>query len=77
MRYLEQLASGRMFDALPVKQHKVAMMLTLPSDPAVAWNTIDRKARNQIRKAEKSGCTQDQNVVNSSVDEPDLHTSSS
>ena len=45
----------RCYADLPVKQHKVAMTLTLPATTADAWNAIDRKARNQVRKAQKSG----------------------
>src|SRR5450756_699177 len=44
----------RMFDELPVKQHKVAMTLALPADEEAAWKGFDNKVRNQIRKAEKS-----------------------
>jgi len=42
----------RQFADLPCKSHKVAMHLPL----AVGmWDQLDRKVRNQIRKAEKSG----------------------
>jgi len=44
----------RMFEDLPVKQHKVAMTLALPADEEAAWKGFDNKVRNQIRKAEKS-----------------------
>lgn len=40
------------FADLPCKRHKVAMRL--PLGPAM-WESLDRKVRNQIRKAEKSG----------------------
>jgi len=39
----------------PHRQHKVAMRLALPPTSGVLWDTIDRKARNQVRKAQKSG----------------------
>ncbi len=42
----------RQFAGLPCKTHKVAMHL--PLAPAM-WDALDRKVRNQIRKAEKSG----------------------
>jgi FemAB-related protein (PEP-CTERM system-associated) len=45
---------ARRFDQLPYKQHKVAMVLPLA---AGLWDRLDRKVRNQIRKAEKSGLT--------------------
>jgi serine/alanine adding enzyme len=40
------------FPGLPCKRHKVSMRL--PLGPAM-WDGLDRKVRNQIRKAEKSG----------------------
>ena len=46
--------AGRRFPALPCKQHKVAMRLPLNG---VSWERLDKKVRNQIRKAEKSGLT--------------------
>jgi FemAB-related protein (PEP-CTERM system-associated) len=45
---------GRQFDELPAKQHKVTMWL--PIAPGL-WDVLDRKVRNQIRKAEKSNLT--------------------
>jgi FemAB-related protein (PEP-CTERM system-associated) len=46
----------RHFDDLPCKQHKVTMTLSLRA-PAALWDGLDRKARNQVRKAQKSGLT--------------------
>jgi len=43
---------ARRFPDLPCKQHKVTMRLPLPE---VTWDALDRKVRNQVRKAEKSG----------------------
>ena len=40
------------FPGLPCKSHKVSMRL--PLGPGL-WEALDRKVRNQIRKAEKSG----------------------
>jgi len=42
------------FPQLPRKQHKVSMRLALA---AGQWDRLDRKVRNQVRKAEKSGLT--------------------
>jgi FemAB-related protein (PEP-CTERM system-associated) len=53
-RYVELRHSVRRFPELPCKQHKVAMLLSLHSG---LWDTLDRKVRNQIRKAQKSGLT--------------------
>jgi FemAB-related protein (PEP-CTERM system-associated) len=55
LAHVELRHTTRRFDDLPVKQHKVGMILKLAADPDAAWNAIDRKARNQVRKAEKSG----------------------
>jgi len=52
--HLELRHVARYFPDLPVKQHKVAMTLALPASADEAWNRIDRKARNQVRKAQKS-----------------------
>ena len=51
-RHVELRHIDRQFDRLPCKQHKVTMRLPLA---AGMWERIDRKARNQVRKAEKSG----------------------
>jgi FemAB-related protein (PEP-CTERM system-associated) len=43
---------GVQFPSLPCKRHKVSMRVDLRAD---VWPGPDRKVRNQIRKAEKSG----------------------
>jgi FemAB-related protein (PEP-CTERM system-associated) len=45
------------FPDLPCRQHKVAMLLKL--EPGM-WERLDRKVRNQIRKAQKSDLTVEQ-----------------
>lgn len=42
---------ARQFPSLPARQHKVTMLLTLQ---AGLWEKLDRKVRNQVRKAQKS-----------------------
>jgi serine/alanine adding enzyme len=42
---------------LHARQHKVRMLLDLPADGKRAWDALDRKVRNQVRKAEKAGLT--------------------
>lgn len=42
---------------LPTKQHKVCMALELAGNAEIQWQGFNAKLRNQIRKAEKSGCT--------------------
>ncbi len=39
----------------PAKRHKVAMWLPIGPDETAAWARLDRKVRNQVRKAEKAG----------------------
>jgi serine/alanine adding enzyme len=53
-RHVELRHIERRFTDLPSKQHKVTMRLPLR---AGMWDRLDRKVRNQIRKAEKSGLT--------------------
>lgn len=45
------------FADAPSRQHKVTMLLPLAPDPEAMWTVLDRKVRNQVRKAEKSGLT--------------------
>ncbi len=52
--YLEMRHMRRLFPALPSKQHKVAMVLPLEENEETQWKALDRKIRNQVRKAEKS-----------------------
>ena len=50
-RHVELRHVERMFPSLPCRQHKVTMLLRLRG---VNWSALDKKVRNQIRKAEKS-----------------------
>jgi FemAB-related protein (PEP-CTERM system-associated) len=43
------------FAGSPAKEHKVTMRLALAPDADRMWDALDRKVRNQVRKAEKSG----------------------
>jgi FemAB-related protein (PEP-CTERM system-associated) len=56
-RHLELRHRARRFPALPAKDHKVTLLLDLPSTEEACWQGFDRKVRNQVRKAEKSGLT--------------------
>jgi FemAB-related protein (PEP-CTERM system-associated) len=40
---------------LPVRQHKIGLSLPLPASAEELWKAIDRKIRNQVRKAQKEG----------------------
>lgn len=55
--YLELRHTRRMFPDLPVQTHKVEMVLTLQPTVDDQWRVLDRKLRNQVRKAEKSSLT--------------------
>src|SRR5687768_13406628 len=46
--------STQMFPELRARRHKVAMELTLAGTAELQWQVLDRKLRNQIRKAEKN-----------------------
>jgi serine/alanine adding enzyme len=52
--YVELRHVARRFPGLPSKQHKVTMLLPVAE---ARWDCLDRKVRNQIRKAQKSGLT--------------------
>jgi serine/alanine adding enzyme len=54
--HLELRHFRQRFVDLPCKRHKVTMMLPLRAARAL-WDGLDRKARNQIRKAQKSSLT--------------------
>jgi len=54
--HVELRHTSRRFADLPCKQHKVTMRLDLK--PGM-WERLDRKVRNQVRKAEKSQLTVD------------------
>ena len=52
--YLELRHTRQLFPSFPSKQHKVAMILPLAENQEKQWSALDRKIRNQVRKAEKS-----------------------
>lgn len=55
--YVELRHTRRMFPRLPAQTHKVEMLLPLQATVDDQWRVLDRKLRNQVRKAEKSGLT--------------------
>jgi FemAB-related protein (PEP-CTERM system-associated) len=55
--YVELRHTRQYFTDLPSKRHKVAMVLPLAATADRQWSTLDRKVRNQVRKAQKSGIT--------------------
>jgi serine/alanine adding enzyme len=53
--HLELRHTARLYPDLIGREHKVAMRLPLQPTTEAQWLAIDRKLRNQVRKAEKSG----------------------
>jgi len=53
--HIELRHTSRTFPELPARRHKVAMTLELEDTSERQWQRVDRKVRNQVRKAEKSG----------------------
>lgn len=56
-RHLELRHSARHFPSLPVRQHKLALKRSLPETGDALWEGLNRKVRNQVRKAQKAGLT--------------------
>ncbi len=52
--HVELRHMGRLCSSLPVRQHKLAMTLALPGRGDDLWTQLDRKVRNQVRKAQKA-----------------------
>ena len=55
--YLELRHTQQKFPDLASRRHKVAMLLDLQPTVDAQWHMLDRKVRNQVRKAEKNGLT--------------------
>jgi FemAB-related protein (PEP-CTERM system-associated) len=53
--YLELRNHRRYLPGGPCREHKVRMTLPLPESADDLWKAIDRKVRNQVRKAQKEG----------------------
>jgi serine/alanine adding enzyme len=56
-RHVELRHIQRQLSSTLIRQHKVGARLALPATSEALWSTIDRKVRNQIRKAQKEGLT--------------------
>jgi serine/alanine adding enzyme len=57
LQYVVLRHRQRQLPALPARSHKVTMLLDLAGTSDAMWTGLDKKVRNQIRKAEKSGLT--------------------
>jgi FemAB-related protein (PEP-CTERM system-associated) len=54
LSYLVLRHRTQAFPHLVAREHKVTMMRPLPGDSAALWDGLDRKVRNQVRKATKN-----------------------
>jgi FemAB-related protein (PEP-CTERM system-associated) len=61
--HLELRHSRQIFSGLQAKRHKVAMVVPLQGSADDLWLRLDRKVRNQVRKAEKSGLRMEQGAA--------------
>ena len=57
LSHLELRHVGRRAPAWPERRHKVSMQLALASSTEAQWAVLNRKVRNLVRKAERSGFT--------------------
>lgn len=57
LAHVELRHQNRQCPSLPERAHKVGMYLTLEREAGRAWDRLDKKVRNQVRKAEKSSLT--------------------
>jgi len=55
--HVELRHTTREFAALPYRAHKLKLTRPLPATTEALWATVDRKVRNQVRKAQKDGLT--------------------
>jgi serine/alanine adding enzyme len=55
--HLELRHRARQFPALPFRQNKIGFARDLPGTTDDLWKGIDRKVRNQVRKAQKENLT--------------------
>lgn len=52
--HVELRHTRRTLPTLPCRQHKLSMTLQLPESSEALWTALDRKVRNQVRKAQKA-----------------------
>lgn len=55
--YVELRHAKSVLPALPGRAHKLGFTRALPPSVDALWNGVDRKVRNQVRKAQKEGLT--------------------
>lgn len=52
--HVELRHTSRLCPSIPCRQHKLSMTLPVPSTTEALWTSLDRKVRNQVRKAQKA-----------------------
>lgn len=52
--HIELRHVSRQCPTLPCRQHKLSMTLAIPQTSDALWTSLDRKVRNQVRKAQKA-----------------------
>ena len=52
--HVELRHTSRLCPSVPCRRHKLSMTLALPADAELLWTMLDRKVRNQVRKAQKA-----------------------
>ncbi len=57
LSHIELRHEARQCPGFPTRDHKVGMRLPLEASVTRQWEALDRKVRNQVRKAEKNGLT--------------------
>jgi len=55
--HVELRHTSPQFVGLPCRAHKLKLTRPLLSTPEALWSAVDRKVRNQVRKAQKDGLT--------------------
>ena len=55
--YVELRHRAPLIPSLPRREHKLALTRPLPASSDELWAKVDRKVRNQVRKAQKDGLT--------------------
>jgi FemAB-related protein (PEP-CTERM system-associated) len=55
--HVELRHTDRQFSGLPCRAHKLKLTRLLPATTDALWSAVDRKVRNQVRKAQKDGLT--------------------
>ena len=53
--HVELRHTTRQFSGLPCRAHKLKLTRPVPASSDALWSAVDRKVRNQVRKAQKDG----------------------